>query len=130
MSATMLLSKCVYTDHPLALLDIDLVADDDLPVSVHHLSLWPVVTYEWEALRVHGARLHQKLVPPAVQCVEALRIVDIVDEHAAVSTAVEGDAERLETLLAGRVPELRISAASLLPVVSTTYLHRHQPVVY
>jgi hypothetical protein len=39
MSATMLLSKCVHTDHPLALLDIDLVADDDLPVSVHHLNL-------------------------------------------------------------------------------------------
>lgn len=60
-------------DHALALLHIDLVADYD----------------KGETLGVHGASLYQELVPPAVQRVEALGVVDIVDQHAAVCTAVE-----------------------------------------
>jgi hypothetical protein len=51
--------------------------------------------------------LDEELVPPAVERLKALGRVDVVNEHAAVGPAVKGDAERLEALLAGRVPELR-----------------------
>jgi hypothetical protein len=77
------------THHSLALLHIDLVADNDLLQSVPVPARTRGRSYEWEALWVHRARLHQELVAPAVQCVEALRIVDVVYEHAAVGAAVE-----------------------------------------
>lgn len=83
--------------HSLALFHINLVADYD----------------KWEAFGVHWAGLHQELVAPTVQGVEALGVVDIVYEHAAISATVECHAERLESFLPGRVPEL----------------HRDQPVV-
>lgn len=63
-------------------------------------------TYEWKALWVHGASLDKKLIPPAVEGVETLGIVHVVYEHAAVGATVKGNAQRLEALLAGRVPEL------------------------
>ena len=63
-------------DHPLALLHIDLVADYN----------------KGETFRVHGASLHQELVPPAVQRVEALGVVDVVDQHAAVGAPIESHA--------------------------------------
>ena len=80
------------TNHSFALLHVDLVANHD----------------KWEALRVHRAGLHQELVPPAVQCVEALGVVDVVDEHAAVGATVEGHAQRLEALLSSGIPQLLI----------------------
>ncbi len=61
-------------------------------------------THKWEAFRVHGTGLHQKLVSPAIQGIEALRVVDIVDENAAVGAAIEGHTQRLEPLLTRRVP--------------------------
>ena len=63
-------------------------------------------TYEWKALWVHGASLDKELVSPAVEGVETLGIVHVVYEHAAVSATVKGNAQRLEALLAGRIPEL------------------------
>src|SRR3954451_20117216 len=56
--------------HSLSLFHIDLVPDDDLSRSAAASTLRG--THEWEVLRVHGARLYQKLVPPAVQRLEAL----------------------------------------------------------
>ena len=53
-----------------------------------------------------GPHLNEELVPPAVERLEALGAVDVVDKDAAVGAAVEGDAEGLEAFLAGRVPEL------------------------
>lgn len=53
-----------------------------------------------------GTHLDEKLVAPAVERLKALGRIDVVDEHAAVGPTVEGDAERLEALLAGRIPEL------------------------
>jgi hypothetical protein len=50
--------------------------------------------------------LNEELVPPTVEGLEALAGVDIVDEYTAVGTAVERNTERLEALLAGRVPQL------------------------
>jgi hypothetical protein len=80
------------THHSLAFLDIDLVANDDLLESVHiPASTWYPATYKWEALRVHWAGLNQKLVAPAVQGIETLRVVDIVDEHAAVGASVKSN---------------------------------------
>lgn len=94
------------THHPLALLDIDLVANYDLYLLAGRHTLSQHVTYEWEALRVHGASLDQELVPPAVECIKTLGVVDVVHEHAAVGAAVECDTKRLEALLTSRVPEL------------------------
>ena len=51
------------------------------------------VTYKGEALWVHGAGLDQELVSPAIQRIKRLGIVDVVDEHTAVCTPVECDAE-------------------------------------
>jgi hypothetical protein len=130
------------THHPFALLDIDLVADNDLPKSVPCLPNLDISTYEWEALRVHGASLHQKLVPPAVQCIETLRVVHVVHEHAAVGAAVEGNAQRLEALLAGRIPELthvsrsctrgrgvRTCIVTSLSSTSTSLVRKSAPIV-
>lgn len=50
--------------------------------------------------------LDEELIPPSVQSLKALARVDIVNKHTAVGTTVEGDAERLETLLTSRVPQL------------------------
>jgi hypothetical protein len=72
-------------------------------------------TYKRETLGIHRASLHQELVPPAVQCIERLRVVDIVYEHAAVGAAVEGNTQRLEALLASRVPEL-CDVSTVVPV--------------
>lgn len=56
--------------------------------------------------------MYQELVPPAVERVEALGVVDIVDEHAAVRPAIKGYAEGLEALLTGCVPELYFESKS------------------
>ena len=52
------------------------------------------------------SHLQQELVAPAVERLERARARDVVREHAAVGAAVEGDAQRLEALLAGGVPDL------------------------
>jgi hypothetical protein len=52
----------------------------------------------------HG--LNQELVSPAVEGVETLGVVYIVDEHTAVGTTVESNTERLESLLTSGIPEL------------------------
>jgi hypothetical protein len=54
------------TYHALALLHIDLVADDNLWLSVPWPSYYHRDTYKGKALRVHGAGLNQELVAPAV----------------------------------------------------------------
>lgn len=80
------------THHSFALLDIDLVADYDLLAISLVLPNPLIFTYEWERLGVHWASLDQELVSPAVQCVETLRVVHVVYEHAAVGAAVKGHA--------------------------------------
>lgn len=97
------------TYHALALLNIDLVAEHDLLVV--SLALGPLrsaAAYEGEALRVHRAGLDEELVSPAVKGIETLGVVDVVDEYTAVCTTVEGNTKRLESLLAGGVPELSL----------------------
>ena len=91
--------------HALALLNINLVANDDLLRVSMQLRL-PArrTSYKWETLGVHGAGLDEELVAPAVQRVEALCVVHVVHQHAAIGTTVEGHAERLEALLTRCVP--------------------------
>lgn len=96
------------THHPLALLNIDLVTNHNLCLLVMLYANIVRTTYEWEALGVHRASLDQELIPPAVESVETLRIVNVVNEHAAISAAVKGDAQRLEAFLSGGVPELHL----------------------
>lgn len=50
-------------------------------------------THEREVRRVPWRSLDQELVSPTVERLEALRIVHIVHEHAAVGSAIEGDTE-------------------------------------
>lgn len=71
-------------------LEIDLVADDD----------------EGEVVGVVGGRLDEELISPAVEVLKGLGDVHVEHKDAAVSAAVEGDAETLETLLAGSIPDL------------------------
>lgn len=73
------------------------------PVSSHGKALG---AYKGKALGVHGAGLDEEFVPPAVERVETLGVVDIVDENAAVGTTVESHTKRLEALLSCGVPEL------------------------
>jgi hypothetical protein len=92
--------------HALALLNINLVANDNLIESVFVIQGIGRCAYEWEALRVHWAGLDQELIAPAVQGIETLRIVHVVNEDAAVGATVESHTQRLEAFLAGRVPKL------------------------
>lgn len=50
--------------------------------------------------------MNEKFVPPAVESLKAFGIVHVVDQDAAVGAAVECDAERLKSLLTGRIPKL------------------------
>lgn len=78
--------------HSLALLNINLVSDYDLPkLALAHLHIKTQPTYEREALWVHWAGLYQELVPPAVQSVETLGVIDVIYQNAAVGTSVEGN---------------------------------------
>lgn len=55
------------TNHSFALLDVNLVAENDLLVSVFVPSQRRrQVAHKWEAFWVHGASLDQKLIPPAI----------------------------------------------------------------
>jgi hypothetical protein len=70
--------------------DVDLVPEDD----------------EGEGFWVARGGLDEEFVAPGVEGLEGFGRVDVVDEDAAVGTAVEGYTEGLEALLARRVPEL------------------------
>lgn len=50
-------------------------------------------TYKGEVGGIPRRSLDQKLVSPAVQRVEALGVVDIVHENAAVGSSVKGNAQ-------------------------------------
>lgn len=50
------------------------------------------------------ARLNKELVPPRIECLKRFRTVDVVYEYATIGTPIEGNTERLETLLSGGVP--------------------------
>lgn len=77
-------------DHSLALLDVDLVSQDD----------------EWEVVWIVWGGLDEELVAPGIEGVKRLCRVDVVDEDTAVGAAVEGYAERLESFLTRCIPEL------------------------
>ena len=47
------------------------------------------LTYKGEVLGISRAGLNQKFVSPAVQGIEALGVVDVVDEDAAISPSVK-----------------------------------------
>lgn len=92
--------------HSLALLDINLVAKNNLDTVRFRRPMTARSTHKWKVGGISGRGLDQKLVPPAVKRLEALGIVDIVDQHAAVGAAVKGNPQRLKSLLAGGIPEL------------------------
>ena len=54
------------------------------------------------------ARLDEELISPAVESLERLGAVNVVDEYTAVRAVVEGNTQRLEALLPRRVPQLRL----------------------
>lgn len=73
-------------------------------------------TYKGKVGGIPRRGLDQELVSPAVQRLEALGVVDVVHQNAAVGSSVECDAQRLESLLSGSVPELSGSLAFLDPM--------------
>lgn len=77
-------------NHPLALLHVDLVAQN----------------YEGEVFRIVGCSLYQEFISPRIERFEGLGVVYVVTETTAVCSTVEGDTEGLETFLTGCVPEL------------------------
>lgn len=72
-------------------------------------------THKGEALRITGASLNQKFIPPAIQRLETLRVVYIVDQHTAVGASVECDAQGLEPFLTGGIPNLRKNQSVMGP---------------
>ena len=61
---------------------------------------------EGEWLRVARASIFIEAISPPTKRVETLRICDVINECATVSTAIEGIAEWLELFLAGSIPDL------------------------
>lgn len=81
-----------------AVLQVHLVAEDD----------------EGEVVGVARRRLDEELVAPRLERLEGGGRGDVEDQHTAVGAAIEGHPQRLEPLLARRVPDL----------------HRHRSVVH
>lgn len=80
------------------------LARDDPPLLAHiHLV---AQHHEGEALGVHRTGLYQELIPPAVQRVEALLIIHVVHQHAAIRSPIERHAQALKALLPRCVPQL------------------------
>jgi len=109
------------THHSFALFHIDLVPK-------HH---------EREVIRVSWGCLDQELVPPAVERIEALGVVDVEDEDAAIRATVEGNTQRLESFLSCCVPELLLPPHLSTPSsklhtngLEFPHLHRHLAVVH
>ena len=63
---------------------------------------------EGERLRVLRSRILIEAVPPEGERIERLLVRDVVDQGAAVGTAVERVTKRLELLLPSRVPNLEL----------------------
>ena len=61
-------------------------------LALFHINLVPQHN-KGKVVWVPGRGLDQEFVSPAVERIEALGVVDIVDEHAAVGAAVKGNAE-------------------------------------
>jgi hypothetical protein len=70
--------------------EVDLVAEHD----------------EREVLGIARTGLHEELVAPRVEVLKGLCDVYVKDQNARIRAAVERDAEALEALLPGRVPDL------------------------
>ena len=71
--------------------DVDLVAEND----------------KWERFRVAEISVVQELILPHEQIAEALVVVDGEREQATIGAAVEGRPQAAESLLSGRVPDLK-----------------------
>lgn len=111
----------------LSVLQVDLIAE-------HH---------EREVLGVSRAGLDQELISPAVQSFESVGCGHVKHQHAAVCSAVECHTQRLEPLLACRVPDLKSQIGqrqfneAFLPLltagircVAVTNLHGNEPVIH
>ena len=63
--------------------------------------------YERESLHIVRTGVLNEAILPFVESIKACRVSQVISECAAVSTTVECEAERLELLLTGRVPNLK-----------------------
>ncbi len=83
------------------------------PYDRNHCTHLPILQIDFvaqhhkgEVLWVARAGLDEKLIPPAVQCLEGVWGSDVEHQHTAVGTAVESHTQRLEPLLTCCVPYL------------------------
>lgn len=98
-------------NHPFAFLYIDLVSQYHLQPSqrtVPKLHKNRYMTHKRKALGISRGRLDEEFVAPAIQRLETLRVVDIVDQNAAISTSIESDTQRLKPFLACSIPDLEL----------------------
>ena len=88
-----------------------------------------------EVLRIMWACLDEELVSPAIERLERLGAVDVVDKDTAVCSTVECYTEGLETFLSGGVPKLvtsyaYLSGAACIETGKRTDLHRDETIVH
>ena len=88
------------------------VAGPRLSLLRGHLSLRLQVqlvtdAHEGERLGILWASILIEAISPAGERIEGLLVGDVVDEGAAVSSAIKGVTQRLELLLAGCIPNLQ-----------------------
>lgn len=76
----------------------------DLPISLQVLLV--AEDKEWKIMRILRHAFLEEIRAPAFQVVKALRVGDVKNEDACLSTAVESGTKRLVTLLACCVPQL------------------------
>lgn len=88
--------------------------------------------------RIPRARLNQKFIAPRIQILECVWSSCVEYENTAVSTAIESDTERLEALLSGCVPDLKVNITSELHQIHVlrkqnremmTHLHSYNAII-
>lgn len=87
--------------------------------------------HEWKALWIARGGLDEELVAPAIEGVKTLGVVNVINKDAAVCTTIEGNPQRLKTLLASGVPQLIFVSINCITQsgLILSYLHRHQTII-
>lgn len=65
--------------------------------------------------------LDQELVPPVIKILKSFLRVDVVYEHAAVCSTIEGHSQALKTFLSCCIPDLRTKVLSKIESVKHSY---------
>lgn len=75
-------------------------------------------TYKRETLWISRASLDKEFISPAVEGLETLGVVHVVNQYAAVGSSVKCDTQRLKPFLTCSIPDLFTKKAPVLAPVS------------